>query len=174
MKLVYILSLLMFVSACQTTEKSTCVEQDWYEIGRRSGVMGEMPHNLAIEFAACGTESKKRASSLYENGRNAGLTQYCQPSNAYELGKLNEPYNEVCPKGLESEFKDAYGEGKKIFELNIENTRLEIELDNLQRLKERNPNKTSLLKEIKNTNEKLKSNQSKIKKLTELEGTLTL
>ena len=74
-----------------------CQSADWQAIGEQDGKLGRYPHELGRHIQACHTISTPDRK-LWEQGRNLGLKSYCTKSNAYELGRLGYPLNQVCPE----------------------------------------------------------------------------
>src|SRR6185503_17308749 len=91
---------LMFISGCAATkvaEKAPCDQTDWYEIGRRDGSQGSPTEKLTSHEKTCRRDFRSEWEKLYTNGRNAGLVEYCDQKNAYELGRMGVKYYYVCP-----------------------------------------------------------------------------
>ncbi|MBT4760728.1 MAG: DUF2799 domain-containing protein [Bdellovibrionaceae bacterium] len=112
-----IFSLISLISACSTgfSNKENCDHRDWFEVGRQDGSKGAQSDQFRNHVKSC-KMIKKETVSLYKTGRNAGLAIYCQPQNAYELGKLNQAYHHVCPKALEEDFLASYKKGKTTYQ----------------------------------------------------------
>jgi hypothetical protein len=135
MKLLSVIPFLLFIIACSSNPKATesCQEADWYEIGRRDGANG-LPMSLENKYPGFCEDSDVNANrALYENGRNAGLIEYCQPANAFELGRTGQFYFNVCPPQLEDSFISAFKKGKKLFQLQQENVQIETKIQDLSK-----------------------------------------
>lgn len=46
---------------------------------------------------------------------NKGVLEYCSKSNGYSAGATGKSYNNICPKGLENEFKSEFNRGRKAY-----------------------------------------------------------
>jgi hypothetical protein len=115
-------------SGCATTREktlATCAQMDWYEIGRSDGAQGHPLDALANRRKSCGSEFDQNLEAMYVNGRNAGLVEYCDPKNGFEMGRLGVPYSYVCPAIQEPAFLAEYENGKKAHDLETENAKLD-------------------------------------------------
>src|SRR3954469_4991476 len=104
----------LVVSACASkTEKASCERRDWYELGRRDGSQG-LPLDRMIEYKKeCGEQFNSSGETVYMNGRNAGLVEFCLPENAYELGLMGMSYLFVCPSTMETDFLASFRKGQQ-------------------------------------------------------------
>ena len=107
------LSLISVSCTTLRTEKPTCLERDWYELGRRDGSQGQNDSKLNAYKNECSKAFSTQAETLYINGRNAGLVEFCRPENGFDLGRMGIVYEHVCPAIMESEFMTAYNKGQK-------------------------------------------------------------
>lgn len=109
-----IVAVLAVATGCAfTQDKALCEKRDWYELGRRDGAQGQALEKMDDYVNECGRGLAERNRSVYTNGRNAGLVEYCQPENAFELGRTGIPYWHVCPSTMEPRFLEAYERGRK-------------------------------------------------------------
>lgn len=126
------LIVLGLVSACAgKQEKASCEQRDWYETGRRDGSQGATLDRLVNYKKECGSQFNSFSETIYTNGRNSGLVEYCSPENSYELGRMGIAYLYVCPSITESEFLAGYRRGQDARKLEIENQKLDAEIDTL-------------------------------------------
>jgi hypothetical protein len=112
-------------------EKATCEQADWYELGRRDGSQGTPTDRLTAHQKECAKLSNPDWETIYTNGRNAGLVEYCDPKNAYELGRMGVAYYYVCPSTVEPPFLAAYRKGQQAREIEIANQKLDDQIDQL-------------------------------------------
>ncbi len=112
-------------------EKSTCDQRDWYETGRRDGAQGAPLDRLAAYKAECKSKFAEFSETIYTNGRNAGLVEYCAPDNSYELGRMGLPYLYVCPSTTENDFLSGYRRGQEARKIETQNQKLDAEIDTL-------------------------------------------
>lgn len=103
-----------------TNDRTACDQKDWYELGRRDGSQGlpiDQIHQLRRD---CGAKGRASWEAVYTNGRNAGLVEYCDPENAFEMGKMGISYMNVCPATIEPEFLRSYRRGQMARDLEVE------------------------------------------------------
>lgn len=109
--------LILLLLACRALQPSTdrisCENSDWYEIGRRDGASGSGFERLIGYKQICGNRLDEQNEIIYRNGRNAGLNEYCSGRNGYELGRMNVKYKDVCPSIMEEAFLKSYSAGEK-------------------------------------------------------------
>jgi hypothetical protein len=130
----FIFALGCVLNACASgkTERASCDQRDWFELGRNDGSRGSTNDQLNKYREDCGgAKSRPDWDRMYANGRNAGLVEYCSSANALELGKSGIPYMFVCPPTMESEFLAGYRKGQRARELELESHKLETEIDTL-------------------------------------------
>jgi hypothetical protein len=127
---VLVLSFLGCVSA-KSTDIATCEQADWYELGRRDGSQGAPTDRLTKHQKECAQQLNPEWETMYTNGRNAGLVEYCDPKNAYELGRMGVSYYYVCPSTVEPQFLGGYRRGQQARELELQNQKLDEKIDDL-------------------------------------------
>lgn len=125
------------ISSCATQPPqslSNCSNYDWYEFGRRDGARGLNLDRLEHFQNLCGEAFSGENQTMYLNGRNAALVEFCTPRNGFELGRLNIAYQAVCPMNLEEPFLQAYQKGTEARELELENKRISNRMNELSSL----------------------------------------
>lgn len=126
------ITFLLALSACKTApERISCAQRDWYESGRHDGAQGSTLDRLAKYKVECSADFNSAWESVYLNGRNAGLVEYCQPENGYELGRMGISYAYVCPSVGEEKFLASYRRGQDARELQIRNQMLDAKIDSI-------------------------------------------
>lgn len=119
------------VACVSNSERVTCDQRDWYELGWRDGSQGATLDRLAFHQKDCRSAIKSKWETLYINGRNAGLVEFCAPENAFELGRMGLPYLFVCPPTVEANFLSAYRRGEVARRLELEGKELNAKIDTL-------------------------------------------
>jgi hypothetical protein len=71
--------------------------------------------------------------ALYQEGRNQGLREFCQPINGYNLGVRGGTYNGVCSAQSEPTFLRAYQAGRDLHEMVARVSGTQAELDSKRR-----------------------------------------
>lgn len=124
------LSLFMVFAGCTSApERVSCAQRDWYESGRHDGAQGATLDRLAKYKVECGNEFNSAWESLYTNGRNAGLVEFCAPDNAFQLGRSGISYLYVCPSTVEELFLSAYRKGQEARQLEVANKKIDAKID---------------------------------------------
>ena len=123
--------LLIALSACATERKLTCAQRDWFEIGRRDGSQGAPKERLATYKQECKGDFGAGWETVYLNGRNAGLVEYCASENAFELGRMGLGYLYVCPSMTEPDFLAAYRRGQATRVLQLKRKDLDAQIESL-------------------------------------------
>jgi hypothetical protein len=123
----------LLVSGCASSSsgKLVCAQRDWYELGRRDGSQGATLERRADYRKECGSDFENQFSTVYENGRNAGLVEYCQPDSAFQLGRMGLAYMYVCPSTMESPFLSAYRRGQQARMLELKKRDLDAKIESL-------------------------------------------
>ncbi|MDG6881497.1 lipoprotein [Phocoenobacter uteri] len=76
--------------------KEQCLSKDWQAIGYNDGVIGHYPERINDHQEACAETGVIPNFSLWQKGREQGLTHYCTAENATRLGQLGYSFNAVC------------------------------------------------------------------------------
>lgn len=140
------------LSGCTSTpqrKETRCAGIDWWEMGRTDGVAGvEFQKGLAEHAAQCSGTTHPVDLTLYENGRDAGLVDYCSPQQGLAVGHSGSRYEHVCPSYLETSFLEQYRVGQRLFDLENEDHELEARIENLVQLLAKSQSGTALRAKI--------------------------
>ena len=90
-----------------------------------------MPEKLAAYKRDCRGDLQGNNETIYLNGRNAGLVEYCHPDSAFQLGRAGQPYNHVCPETVELPFLAAYGRGLRARAIEQRSKDIDAEIESL-------------------------------------------
>jgi Protein of unknown function (DUF2799) len=132
LSLACVLALLSACTSAPKREDSRCAGIDWWEMGRTDGVAGlTLEKGLAEHAPTCQDSQFPVAKDLYENGRDAGLIDYCAPQQGLAAGHAGATYEGVCPAYLEAEFLAQYKVGQRLHALESEDNELESRIENL-------------------------------------------
>ncbi|MCU7805303.1 MAG: DUF2799 domain-containing protein [Candidatus Thiodiazotropha sp. (ex Lucinoma borealis)] len=102
------------LSGCASMDKEECQIADWQTIGYEDGAKGRALSYLGNHRKACSDYGISPDMEHYEQGRLAGLHEYCTPSNGFELGKSGQKFNTVCKPPLAEDFKLAWSQGFEV------------------------------------------------------------
>lgn len=126
------------LSGCASMSGEECATSDWSAIGFEDGARGYTTDRFSSHRKACAKHGITADFRAYQEGRDEGLVQYCQPTRGFILGENGSTYNGVCDVALEEEFLDAYQVGHLLYELrssvNMANSKIqykERELDKI-------------------------------------------
>jgi hypothetical protein len=120
--------------------KNECLTVDWRTVGYEDGVAGYPGDRIAQHRKDCAKYGVSTDLALYQQGREQGLQEYCQPTNGYRVGARGWGYAGVCPAKLEPAFIAAFDAGHQLYSLEarVSNTVNQInykrqELDRIER-----------------------------------------
>ena len=127
------------MSGCASMSSEECALSDWSAVGFEDGARGYTTERFSAHRKACAKHGVTADFRAYQEGRDEGLVQYCQPSRGYNLGVSGGRYNGVCDVAMEEEFLDAYRVGHQLYSLranvNTANSRISArkrELDDIE------------------------------------------
>ena len=94
----YLLPLVMMslILGCASLSKNECLQADWFEIGRKDGVMGRPRALFQLHTEACSKHGVTPDRGLYYMGREEGLDIYCTEEGGFEQGRLGRKYELAC------------------------------------------------------------------------------
>ena len=120
---------LLAVSGCASMSKDECLAVDWRTVGYEDGVEGYPGDHIAQHRKACAKYGVRADLALYQEGRNQGLVEFCQPINGYNLGARGGAYRGVCSAQLEPTFLRAYDAGHELYEMTARVSGTQAELN---------------------------------------------
>ncbi|UUM30123.1 DUF2799 domain-containing protein [Vibrio japonicus] len=91
MKKLMVCALAFFLVACAATTEQLAKEGNWYQIGYQDGVSGNTQRSHK-ELSSMGSVNQAE----YEQGYLEGVTEYCNPNFAYQIGLSGQYYEGVC------------------------------------------------------------------------------
>ena len=120
--------LLLFLAAsaslalggCASMSSEECVASDWSAIGYEDGARGYTTERFSKHRKACAKHGVTADFASYQNGRDQGLLEYCQPGRGFNIGVNGGRYNGVCSVNLEADFLEAYNAGYHLYALRSE------------------------------------------------------
>jgi hypothetical protein len=132
--------LVLAMGGCASMSSEECQLSDWSAVGFEDGARGYTTERFSNRRKACAKHGVTADFRAYQEGRDEGLVQFCQPSRGYNLGVSGNRYNGVCDIALEEEFLDAYRVGYQLYTLrsNVDsaNSRISSKRNELQRLED--------------------------------------
>ena len=109
--------LALVLSGCASMSSEECAASDWTAIGYEDGSRGYTTDRFASHRKACAKHGHTADFQAYQQGRNQGLVEFCQPARGYSLGANGGQYYGVCAAEFEPEFLDAYRAGQRLYSL---------------------------------------------------------
>lgn len=82
---------LALLTGCTATTEDLAQSGDWYQIGYRDGIAGHTARKSS-ELQALGSVRQ----GDYDQGYLEGLSEYCNPDFAYQMGLSGKYYEGVC------------------------------------------------------------------------------
>lgn len=127
-KLLLVIFISFFVSACATLNKSECLNADWQIIGLEDGSKGRALTYIGQHRKACAEHSVVPNLDLYQAGYEVGLAQFCTAEVGFAQGKRGYQYDGVCPAALRSDFLYGYERGRELYLLTREISHIHREI----------------------------------------------
>ena len=121
----WVLVVIVVVQGCATPSPDPCRTHDWYAIGYQDGLAGRASGPAAGPERSCPAGVAERQLAQYRVGRDAGLTEYCEPQNGFRLGLGGEDYHGACRAAVEAGFLRAYHQGKQMHDVETQIRRLD-------------------------------------------------
>ena len=112
MRLKHFFSLILLfysLSACTHLDDS-CLDVNWYELGRQDSTRGlKKETSLAQRRRVCSLPADSIYAKAYKNGFDAGLKEYCsfKTGYIYSLSQMDQEVS-ACPENLKMEFVKGY------------------------------------------------------------------
>ncbi len=164
------------MGGCASMSSEECELSDWSAIGFEDGASGYTTERFSSRRKACAKHGVTADFRAYQEGRDEGLVQFCQPSRGYNLGVRGGSYNGVCDVALEEEFLDAYRVGHQLYSLrsnvNSANSRIASRERELDRIEHEIRSKEALLIGEETTTEDRILLLADLKRLSERTGEL--
>lgn len=123
---------MLALGGCASMSAEECQMSDWRTVGYEDGLMGRSGATIGNYRKACAKAGVQPDLAEYQAGRDEGLQQFCRPQNGYTLGERGGSYNGVCPVHAEPAFLSAYEDGRTLYELRYDVTRLVNEISSTE------------------------------------------
>lgn len=107
----------LLLGGCASMNESECMTVDWRTIGYEDGVAGYSGDRIGQHRKACAKHGVSPDLNAYNQGRDAGLREFCQPANGYRVGSSGGSYTGICPADLDAGFAAAYESGRELYTL---------------------------------------------------------
>lgn len=105
------------LGGCASMSSEECASSDWMAIGYEDGSRGYTSDRFSSHRKACAKHGITANFQAYQDGREQGLVEFCQPGRGFSLGANGGQYYGVCQSDLEYDFLDAYRAGQRLYTL---------------------------------------------------------
>lgn len=105
------------ISGCATMSADECANSDWTAVGFEDGASGYPSSRFGDHRKACAKHGITAEFQAYQDGREQGLVEYCQPNRGFSVGSAGGQYNSVCASHLEPGFLNGYNAGYQLYSL---------------------------------------------------------
>jgi hypothetical protein len=105
------------LSSCASMSKNECLYADWRAIGFEDGAAGMPSTAISSRRQACAAAGVTPNMEEYLAGRDAGLSEYCTPSNGFRQGERGAAYSGACGRHNETSFLAEYRSGAHLYRL---------------------------------------------------------
>ncbi len=105
------------ISGCATMSGDECANSDWSAVGYEDGANGYTTSRFGDHRKACAKHGITADFQSYQEGRDQGLVEYCQPGRGFRVGSSGSQYSGVCAPDLEPGFLDGYHTGSQLYSL---------------------------------------------------------
>lgn len=164
------------LAGCASMSSDECAMSDWTAVGYEDGSRGYTTERFSSHRKACAKHGITADFTAYQQGRNQGLVEFCQPGRGFNLGANGGQYHGVCQADLEPEFLDAYRAGHKLYTLrsyvNSANSKIYAKESELNYIKDQIRDKEALLISAETTTEQRILLLADLKDLSERTGEL--
>lgn len=143
--------------------QATCQSTDWYERGRQDGATG-IQSRAEKHKVSCESHFNAEAEALYMNGFHGGLTEYCSPENAFQIGQMGGPLENQCPELMKEAFKQGYKKGAESRKLKSKNQELARKIQSLSK-EAASRGISSIDRELEQLKRQYAQNQKKISRM---------
>jgi len=107
----------LHLSGCAGISQSECQYSDWRAVGYEDGSRGRSASGFGTYRKRCADHGVTADFGAYQEGREAGLREYCQESRGFQEGSAGRSYAGVCPADSELAFLSGYHDGRTLHDL---------------------------------------------------------
>ena len=86
LNLIWLTIVIGSLSGCATMSSDECMASDWSAIGYEDGSRGFATNRFGQHRKACAKHGVTPDFSAYQNGRDQGLVEFCQPHRGFSVG----------------------------------------------------------------------------------------
>ena len=120
------------LSGCASMSSDECTNSNWRAVGYEDGSRGYTSDRFSNHRKACAKHGVTADFQAYQDGRNQGLVEFCQPGRGFNVGASGGRYNGVCAADLEPRFLEAYRIGYQLYSLRANHPRSRLHEQQLE------------------------------------------
>jgi len=128
----------VMLSGCAAMSEEECRYSDWTAVGYEDGADGRSSDRFGDYSRACADHSITPDFQAWQEGREQGLIEYCQPLRGFQVGESGGYYDGACNSNLEPGFLDAFRLGSELYSLRSNlsaiDSRVEANTEAVQRI----------------------------------------
>jgi hypothetical protein len=119
------------LASCETMSAEECVSADWGQVGYRDADSnGE--DRFASRAESCADKGIGADADAYRRGFAEGLRSFCQPYRGFSFARGGGTFNASCPADLDQDFRYAYADGRRIYDLQQEINEARSQISSLE------------------------------------------
>ena len=107
---------LAVLTGCETMSAEECATADWRQLGY-SDADRNGTDNLADRAESCAEKGISADAQAYHRGFEDGLRAFCQPPRGFDFARRGGSFNGYCPGDLDQDFRYAYADGRRVYDL---------------------------------------------------------
>ncbi len=109
---------------CASMSEDECLSADWYTIGFEDGSRGYAPNHIGNHRKSCAKHGVTPSFESYSKGHARGLTHYCVPNTAFNLGSEGRIFPQICLSLSTPEMEEAFELGRDAYAVQQEISQL--------------------------------------------------
>jgi len=112
----------VLLAGCASLTPEQCRLADWRQIGFADGTQGASAARINDHARACAETGVRPDLDAYLRGREQGLHNYCQPENAFAIGRSGSMAAAAgdCPEQMKFAFAQQYQRGHEVHRIEDE------------------------------------------------------
>lgn len=120
------------LAACETMSAGECAAADWRAIGFNDAASGGLDR-FPERARSCANQGFTADGQAYAAGFDDGLVRFCQPANAFNLGRRGGSYAGTCPADLQRNFFAALDDGRRVNQAETDLTAARSDISDIER-----------------------------------------
>jgi hypothetical protein len=130
--LVGAIAALAALAGCETMSAEECSTADWAQLGYNDA-NSNGTDGFANRAESCAEKGISADNDAYRRGFEDGIRNFCQPERGFEFARRGSSFNGYCPADLDSDFRYAYADGRRVYELEQDLDEARRNVDNAER-----------------------------------------